>query len=1257
MVKLKVALALLFAGAMPLAAFDGRIREERLITRTVALPKLEANYDQTKIQSYLSDPVWKSFNTANGGQWFAQFDTLTQRPRRVFGGAIPWVPGAANSLAGSYSAALLEEKARNFITANAGLFGTSSENLRFVPEAAMGDRDGRFRVAAFDYYLDGVKVEGARLAFAVNNGNMIYWNSSNIAAVPAATRPAISAETAAAALLSHAGVSSAEIISVQPATLKLLPKNTAAGTIGYQLAWEYAFRLRDGQATWAGYVDAISGSALAFGDTNRYAAESCPTSRTSATGRVSGGIRQAEATDPEIVRSFPLVQVDTKNGPVTTTFNGIFSYAGGSVSSGMNGSFFDDFCVSCLKSESSPEPDFQSFVSALGHGRLAFGVGGKEVAGAFGQPTLVYGNGTSTVADRTAFYHTNVARLMAKKWVAFPWLETNVPVNVNINDVCNAFWNGQSTNFFRSGFGTATLFCRNTGEIRDVMQHEWGHGIDDNDGQDPGYSFALGLGDFGTGEAVGDHIALFVDHDPCIGQSFAEPRNTGDFIDPETGAKRKCNGVRDVDELRATRGTLSTTNALQKCPLPTSNPVYFGPLFRQGHCEGEIWGQAAWHLVHGLTTGRSYSTARLDANKVAMTYAGDPIGNGKDGSTNPGFGSDQGWTIYERLFYISRPLVATYAPSRFTALGTSAYDALMAADDTGDGLANGTPHAAYINDALVHHGMEEWGTPEGIPAVADSSNCPSVGTPTVTLTQSVDAASGTPSVTIGWTSVAGASGYRVYRTERRNDVFLEVGSASASTTSLKDVGVDNGVSYFYRVVALGGEESCYSGTGDVMSIRVAQPELRMLSSTIVDSPRGNNDGGLDAGERAKVFLRLENRGLANLSNVTATARSITPGVRIVKANVVSFGSIAAGGSAAGTSSFEIELENDYRLCGQTAVLILSIQSDQGCLVESFAIPVGNDGTSCVVFRDVHAQPTSVAITTDKINPGCGDGDNVPDPGETVEVAVHVNNTGTKPARNVTVTLTSDKAYLTPASPQSVTLASIGGSGVDTQLATFRLTVDRTAPFDDLATLTASVAADGAVNSMSIQTRVNRDKSPKTFSYDFETGDQGWISSDPVASWKRASAPTTGNMTTVFYSQYAPGTCNALTSPAYEFSSTSAMEVDVAALTEFDGHAYDGSDVQISIDGGKTWSIIEPVGGYPVLSAGTSCIPKDQPQYGGVQPVMTRYRFDLGEFAGSTGQLRVRFQADPLVEVPNGGVWIDNVVASNMLTPVPSVPCP
>ena len=42
---------------------------------------------------------------------------------------------------------------------------------------------------------------------------------------------------------------------------------------------------------------------------------------------------------------------------------------------------------------------------------------------------------------------------------------------VNINDSCNAYYDG-NVNFFQKGGG-----CNNTGRIADVNYHEWGHGV------------------------------------------------------------------------------------------------------------------------------------------------------------------------------------------------------------------------------------------------------------------------------------------------------------------------------------------------------------------------------------------------------------------------------------------------------------------------------------------------------------------------------------------------------------------------------------------------------------------------------------------------------------------------------------------------------------------------------------------------------------------------------------------------------------
>lgn len=1213
--------------AIPAVAFDGRSSALSLDAKAVVFPQLQANYDSAKVAEYLQSPAWQAWNSAHGGNWTAQYDTLTGKPRRVYGGALPWSGD-------------LETSARTFIASNGALFATTNDRLRFVPQASAADP--RVRFASFDYVIDGVPVESARVVFAVNNGRMIYWNSTNIAAVPAVTTPALSADAAQSALLSYAGVAASDVEVRQAPQLKLLPKNTTAGAmLAYQLVYESVFETAD-HAVWAGHVDALTGSVVAFGDTNRYA---CPQNPV---GRVSGGIRPAEATDEEVVRSFPLVRVDDRTGAIGSSQNGTFSWGAGSVSTSISGTYFDTNCVDCVKSKSEPAEGWQAFTSGV-TGFLELGSGGgDEITPA---KTISFGNGTSTPAERTAFFHTNVARLMALKWLVLPWLQTNVPVNVNINDSCNAFWNGVSTNFFKKGV-SGTVTCNNTGEIRDVMQHEWGHGLDSNDGLQPG--LVAGLGDFATGEAVGDHVALFVDHDSCIGQSFANPRNTGPFLlnpDDPSYPVRNCNGVRNTDELRANRGKLSTSNVHQKCATATANavlalvPYYIGPLVAQGHCEGEIWGQTAWHLQQSLMSGRRYGTVVLDSAKRAPTYAGDPLPSGADGSTNAAIDRHRAWTIHERLFYASRPIVATYAPSHLQAIGPSAYDGYMVVDDEGDGLANGTPHAAYINDAFSDHGITELVT------MSDVANCAPLATPSVSAAQGLDSASGMPAITLSWSPVAGAAGYNVLRTERANDVFLPVAVAGAGTTSVTDAGVDNGVTYIYRVEAF-TSTGCYTGSSaGTVTATAAQPALRFRNAT-VDDAFGDGDGALDAGERSYLYVAIENFGLAALSNAQVTLTSRTAGVNVTHGGPYSYGTIAAGAVAGPSKLFRISLDKNPALCGTSADFVLTITGAEGCITTAFSLPIGNDGTACVVFNGANARPASVAVTSDQAGL-CGDGDNYPDAGETIEVTVVVENSGTRTAQNVDVTLAVDKPYITFVGPSTINVGSVAGSYTETKTAVFRLAVG-SGPFDDRVTFTATVGS----NQMSAATFANRDKSLATQRFDFESGEQGWSATGAEQNWTRTLAPQTGNVSTVFYSQYFDAMCPLLVSPSVEFSNASALSFDLAYVSEDTDAPWDGIDVQVNA-GGK-WIKLYPVQGYSTpVHAGSGCIPGDTPMFSGYSPVMTRYTAPIpAELAGSIGQVRFRWSADALVSAPLvGGAWVDNVALENVAVSVPDLTCP
>ena len=120
----------------------------------------------------------------------------------------------------------------------------------------------------------------------------------------------------------------------------------------------------------------------------------------------------------------------------------------------------------------------------------------------------------TNTANVNAYYHSNIVR----DWVvqfepSFPVIanQTGFNVNTNINDSCNAFYNGSSINFFTSGSG-----CNNTA-FADVVYHEYGHHIVNvtNNGQDQ------------FGEGSGDCCGVILEDEPILGNGFTGNCNAG----------------------------------------------------------------------------------------------------------------------------------------------------------------------------------------------------------------------------------------------------------------------------------------------------------------------------------------------------------------------------------------------------------------------------------------------------------------------------------------------------------------------------------------------------------------------------------------------------------------------------------------------------------------------------------------------------------------------------------------------------------
>ncbi|MDQ7088321.1 MAG: hypothetical protein Q9Q13_10920 [Acidobacteriota bacterium] len=500
-----------------------------------------------------------AFRREAGGQWWGRLEADSGRASLVSGSGL----AAFDFGAAPPSLTDLETWARRLIADHPGLLAPPVGRLVLSTTRSMLIDGGRVAFIDFDWLVAGRRVQGARVFFRFNSGRLIQFGTRLLGGSIDSTEAVIDTDQAIAAMFDHAG-GRTEVDEVFGEARSFFLPVAESGKLRHHLVWEVAFR-RGGEApTWTARVDARTGRVLEFFDANAY-------------GRITGGVYGRTVVDEEVERPFPLAQ--TEGGSVTDRA-GYDLYAGGPVASGLEGRFFRTECK-----DGCTNPPQDHAASDLGLGWLKLGLGGSDEVG----------NGVSTKAERNSFYHLNMIRLLAKKWLSLPWLDSTITTNVNINDTCNAFWNG-SANFYRSGGG-----CNNTGEIADVMQHEWGHGLDGN---------TLG-GDSATGEGTADHVAFIYQRDPVIGPYFRT-----------SGA-----GVRNVDKETTSKGLMTRSNASQKCGTGSCS----GPLGLECHCEGEIYGQAGWDLGQALAAKHGYHT---------------------------------GWQEFERIFFASLPQSGTYLPNQ-----------------------------------------------------------------------------------------------------------------------------------------------------------------------------------------------------------------------------------------------------------------------------------------------------------------------------------------------------------------------------------------------------------------------------------------------------------------------------------------------------------------------------------------------------------------------------------------------------------------
>jgi hypothetical protein len=494
---------------------------------------------------------WEAFRIGlpTNAEWNASVDKRTGLVAFAEGGNVAWVPGHGNTLTAKDLAGFLKAKpqidlevmdaiARDFMPRVKSLLGIDPAQL-VLNRARSGQPAGHVWFVDYDVVRDGLVVEGARVVFRVNNGNLIQYGTENLPVVNAqvpATR--LTARQAAAAVAQYIGGFQVGDTMRDAGSLHLLPSAIASAKSadGYDFGngrgltkvWQVTFKRAGVMGTWQAQVDATTGEVLSFDDVNKYASAQ-------ATG---GTYLNSPATGAEVVRPMPYANLSS-GGFANSA--GLYTFGGAAITSTLAGQYvkITDTCGAISQGSD-------------GAGNLAFGT-------STGTDCITPGHGGvgNTHSSREQFYQANRIKEVVRGWLpANAWINQQLTINVNLNHTCNAYWNGTTLNFFKAGGG-----CANTGQIAGVSLHEFGHGIDQNDGTGT-------APDGATGESYGDTTALIALHDSCLGEGFRSSNCTG-YGDACTS----CTGVRDADYAKHAANTPATANGFIRpdCPpLPAA---------------------------------------------------------------------------------------------------------------------------------------------------------------------------------------------------------------------------------------------------------------------------------------------------------------------------------------------------------------------------------------------------------------------------------------------------------------------------------------------------------------------------------------------------------------------------------------------------------------------------------------------------------------------------------------------------------------
>ncbi len=823
----------------------------------------------------LGVPPAGAFLDPRSGRWATLLPAEPLLPGRGLGNTLTW---EALRVAPPGDRPGLERAAREalerYLRAHGASLGIDPAELA---SARVTVHDGGERIQLYaPRRIAGVPVRDSFLTAVLNHGNLVLFGARHWGRIDTSTRPALAADAARARLEAHL-THHRSVAERRRPELVLLPlaagrdrRDVAPGD-GYRfrLAWRLAPVFAGDPGRWEALVDAHSGELLAFHDTNRYA-----TTRT-----VVGGVYPVsnDGLSPDGIEQagtpMPFAEVASTSGPLVTVAGGnVPVCVEGTIATTLDGSFVG-IADACGPIDEASAADLD-----LGAGP---GIDCDVPVPGVSSP----GN---THASRTAFYELNRVQEAARGQLPDNgWLRAQLGAVVNLDFgvpefLCNAFWDETTVNFFVSGQAAPGVVCSNTGEIAGVLDHEWGHGLDDNDAV-PTIS--------NPAEGIADVYAALRLEESCIARGFFVAGGTCGDDDPCT----ECDGVRDIDWARRESGEPHDVAWIDAhCQPPFLGDL--GPCGGGIHCEGAVVSEAVWDLVHRDLPGAPFG---LDSNAALelgtrLTYLGAG-GVGTWFQCVDGTGTGDGCN------------------------GDGGYLNFLAIDDDNGDLTDGTPRMEAIHAAFDRHGIA-CGTP-----VVQNGGC--AGAPT-----GPPVVSATPldrGARLTWSAVGGTDRYQVFRTDGVHGCdFGKVKVGETTATEFLDAGLRNGREVSYVVLPVGTDATCTGSASACVAVTpVAGAHLALdPGSVALNALDGDLDPFLDNCETAELAFDLVNLGNGPLTDVTLVDVQplshpqvlvttslpvvLTPSLATCESVTGSFGLAAEGLSFNDTVEFRVDILAD-----------------------------------------------------------------------------------------------------------------------------------------------------------------------------------------------------------------------------------------------------------------------------------------------------------------------------------------------------------